>query len=64
MILDYHFLGQQAQFEQEQPEMIDAAKMFLGEELYEQLGAHVGIPLGKHDAAYEPLMNKYHALVT
>lgn len=38
--------------------------MYLGEELYEQLGHHKGIPLGKHDALYHPLMDKYKAMIT
>ena len=64
MILDFHFRGEQAKFEEEYPKLIDTAKMYLGDELYADLGQHEGVQLGKHDASYDKLMVKYHTMIS
>jgi len=43
--LDYHFRGQQDEFEEEFSHMVNKAKKFLGFELYYELSGMTGQPL-------------------
>ena len=42
IIMDYHFKGEQAEMEQEMPELKEKAKKLLGYELYYQFGIPEG----------------------
>lgn len=65
MILDFHFRGEQANFEELYPQLIDTAKMYLGDECYEQLGqGELGVMLTKDNANYEKLMSKYTDMIS